>query len=282
MSSRHIVIVAGMHRSGTSVLTRTINLAGVPLPSNLKAASPDVNAEGFWEPLDIKAFHDDILKLFNSSWLDPREIPLEWFDAPPLAERRAWLKTWIDTEIAGKDMLVIKDPRVCRLLPIWQRTCADSGIALHTMIIVRHPVEVARSLARRDEFPELQSYVLWLRHFLDPERFSRGGSRSFLTYDQLMGDRLATIRRIVSDLRLPIVPAEDTGAKLDSAVKDSLRHHVASDADLAAAVRDVPQLTEVWNWALRAAEGQAPPPASLDAITELMRRYERGASATTA
>ncbi|HTI86762.1 MAG TPA: hypothetical protein VL966_09160 [Alphaproteobacteria bacterium] len=280
MPSRHIVLVAGMHRSGTSALTRAINLAGVPLPSNLKGASPDVNAEGFWEPLDIKAFHDDVLKTFNSSWVDPREIPLEWFDAPPLAERRAWLANWIETEIAGKDMLVVKDPRVCRLLPIWQRTCAENGVALHTVMIVRHPVEVAQSLARRDEFSELQSYVLWLRHFLDPERFSRGGSRSFITYDQLMQERLPTIRRIVADLRLPVVASDETREKLDDAVKESLRHHVASDSDLADAVKDVPQLAEVWNWALRAAEGQTPDPAPLDAVTELMRRFERASPAT--
>ncbi|MGE5540044.1 MAG: sulfotransferase family protein [Gemmatimonas sp.] len=277
MPSRHIVLVAGMHRSGTSALTRAINLAGVPLPRNLKPASPDVNAEGFWEPLDIKAFHDEILKAMNSSWMDPREVPLEWFDVPGFAELRSWLRDWIAAEIAGKDMLVIKDPRVCRLLPIWQRTCAESDIALHTAIIVRHPVEVARSLAKRDNFPELQSYVLWLRHFLDPERFTRGGSRTFLTYDQLMTDRLATIRRVLGDLNLPGAPADDAvGAELDAAVKDALRHHVATDADLAEAARQIPPLADVWAWVQRAANGENPDPRPLDAVTALMRQLERG------
>jgi hypothetical protein len=48
MASRHLILVAGMHRSGTSALTRAINLAGVPLPNDLKGASPN-NQDGFWE-----------------------------------------------------------------------------------------------------------------------------------------------------------------------------------------------------------------------------------------
>jgi hypothetical protein len=174
-------------------------------------------------------------------------------------------------------MLLIKDPRVCRLLPLWQQTCAENDIALHTVILVRHPVEVARSLARRDNLPEIQSYVLWLRHFLDPERFTRGGSRSFVTYDQLMRNRLATIRRILWDLQLPLAPADEAvGTRLDAAVKDSLRHHVASDADLAEAARQVPPLAEVWAWATRAAEGDILGSPPLDVVTEAMRQVERG------
>jgi hypothetical protein len=277
--SRHIIIVAGMHRSGTSALARAINLAGVPLPSNLKSPSPDINAEGFWEPLDINAFHDEILKSINSTWFDPREIPLEWFDAPHFAECRAWLRDWIAAEIAGRNMLLIKDPRVSRLLPLWQRTCAESDIVLHTVILVRHPVEVARSLARRENFSEIQAYVLWLRHFLDSERFTRGGSRSFVTYDQLMRNRLATIRRILWDLRLPVAPPDEAvGIQLDGAVKESLRHHVASYVDLAEAARQVPPLTEIWEWATRAAEGDVLGSPPLDAVTEAMRKVERGAA----
>lgn len=280
MASRHIILIAGMHRSGTSVLTRAINLAGVPLPSNLKPASPDVNAEGFWEPLEIKAFHDDILRGLKSSWNDPREIPIEWFDSPIFREFRAWLVEWIEREIAGKSMLAVKDPRVCRLLPLWQRACAQLAIDLHTVIIVRNPVEVARSLAKRDNFPEGQSLLLWLRHFIDPERVTRGGSRSFLTYDQLMRERLPTIRRIGAELGLDFsVSDAELGAELETAVKDSLRHHVASDADLTQAAQTVPPVMVAWRWAQDAASGKNPDPQALDVITDMMRKVERGPAA---
>jgi hypothetical protein len=52
-----IILVAGMHRSGTSALTRALNLAGVPLPGNLMPADTE-NEDGFWEPLDLVRIHE--------------------------------------------------------------------------------------------------------------------------------------------------------------------------------------------------------------------------------
>lgn len=276
MATRHIILVAGMHRSGTSVLTRAINLAGVALPSNLKPPSPNVNADGFWEPLAIKQFHDDILRRINSHWYDPREIPAEWFQSPLFEPYRVFLMEWIDKELGANDMLVVKDPRVCRLMPLWQEACRRLGLGVHAVIIVRNPVEVARSLKTRDQFPEAQSFVLWLRHFLDPERFTRTGSRSFVSFESLMADRLGTIRRIARDLGLSFpIPDSELVPLLDEAIKPSLRHHVATDDDVSQAADTIPALTTVWHWAEEAAAGRNPDPAPLDEIAALMRKSER-------
>jgi len=58
-----------MHRSGTSAVTRTLNLM---------AAAPD-NAAGFWESADIMAVHDRFLAAIGSAWDDPRPLPLAAF-----------------------------------------------------------------------------------------------------------------------------------------------------------------------------------------------------------
>jgi hypothetical protein len=276
MATRHIILIAGMHRSGTSVLTRAINLAGVALPSNLKPPSANVNADGFWEPLVIKQFHDDILKRINSHWYDPREIPAEWFQNPLFEPYRTFLMEWIEKELGGNNMLVVKDPRVCRLMPLWQDACQRLGLGVHAVIIVRNPVEVARSLKTRDQFPEAQSFVLWLRHFLDPERFTRTGSRSFASFEGLIADRLGTIRRIARDLGLSFpIPDAELVPLLDEAIKPSLRHHVATDDDVSQAAAMMPALTMAWHWAEEAAAGRNPDPAPLDEIAAMMRKSER-------
>jgi hypothetical protein len=283
MAPRHLILIAGMHRSGTSVLTRAISLAGVALPSNLKPPSPNVNADGFWEPLAIKAFHDGILKNINSRWDDPREIPAAWFQGPPFESAREWLTQWIDEEFGDRDMLVVKDPRVCRLLPLWQNTCARMDVAVHAVIIARNPVEVARSLKTRDRFPEQMSLVLWLRHFLDAERYTRNGSRSFVAFERLMEDRLGTLRRIAADLGLVFpVPDSELIPLLDEAIKPSLRHHVAGENDLDMAGDMQPVLRAAWDWAQAAATGPTPSPAPLDEITVLMRRLEQAGAQSAA
>ena len=276
MASRHLILIAGMHRSGTSILTRALNLAGVPLPTNLKPASPGVNDDGFWEPIEVKQFHDEVLKRINSRWDDPREIPEPWFASPPFESFRAWLTDWIAREFKDYGMLAVKDPRTCRLIPLWRNACAPLGIDVHAVIIARNPIEVARSLKTRDRFPETLSFFLWLRHFLDAERFTRGRSRSFVTFEGLMADRLGTVRRIARELGLSFpVADEELTALLDEAVKPQLRHHVASDDDVARAAATLPALTAVWEWAQQAGAGAMPDPAPLDEVVTRMRQSEQ-------
>ena len=60
-SSRQAILVAGMHRSGTSALTRVLSLLGADLPENLAPALPDNNETGFWESVDLMKLHDKML-----------------------------------------------------------------------------------------------------------------------------------------------------------------------------------------------------------------------------
>ena len=276
MTSKKIVIVAGMHRSGTSALTRAINLAGVPLPSYLIPPLPD-NSDGFWEPVDVVKLHNRILESLQSQWDDYREIPQVWFGGDEASSFGNELKEWIEGEIAEKDMLLIKDPRLCRLLPLWQKVCGDLDIDLHTVIAVRNPIEVARSLKERNDFLPIKSAVLWLRHFIDVERFTRGQPRSFVDFDGLMNNALSTIRRIAAELGLVFpVPDSELGPLLDAALKPSLRHHVATRDDLAktGAATSPPMI--VYPWVLEAADGKKPSFSVLDDMFNQLRELEKG------
>ena len=70
---RQALLVAGMHRSGTSALTRVLDLHGVSLGSELLAAAAD-NRAGFWENRRVVDFHERLLGVVGSSWdeLSPR------------------------------------------------------------------------------------------------------------------------------------------------------------------------------------------------------------------
>ena len=46
------LMVLGMHRSGTSALTRIFSLLGADLPKNLMPPSP-ANKTGYWESQDL-------------------------------------------------------------------------------------------------------------------------------------------------------------------------------------------------------------------------------------
>ena len=159
------IVVLGMHRSGTSVLAGTLGLLGASLPKNLMP--PDAsNPKGYFESSAIVTFHDEMLAALGSSWLDFRRLDSAIFDSMPGAAFREGLLDTVRNEYSDAPMFVVKDPRICRFFPLWRNVIESFGAELRVVSVIRNPLEVARSLAQRDELPPRYSSQLWLRHVL--------------------------------------------------------------------------------------------------------------------
>ena len=67
MKHTRLIVILGMHRSGTSAITRGLQVMGVSLGNNLMPPMEDVNAKGFWEDIDLVALNVEILNVRNYS-----------------------------------------------------------------------------------------------------------------------------------------------------------------------------------------------------------------------
>ncbi len=155
------IVVAGMHRSGTSLVARVVNLLGVDLGDarHLMEAKPD-NPTGFWESLPIARFNDDLLAQLGGRWEDPTPRPDGWEWEPALDPWRDRARGILDVEFEGRSNAGWKDPRMSVLLPFW-RTVAEID---KVVVSIRHPMEVVTSLASRDGMSEEAAAGLWLRY----------------------------------------------------------------------------------------------------------------------
>ena len=63
-----IVVVLGMHRSGTSTVARALQSVGVSLGDRLMPAAPGNNDKGFFEDLDIVNFNERLLSAVGHAW----------------------------------------------------------------------------------------------------------------------------------------------------------------------------------------------------------------------
>ncbi|MEJ2124706.1 MAG: sulfotransferase family protein, partial [Alphaproteobacteria bacterium] len=178
---RTCILVLGMHRSGTSALTRTLSLLGAQLPRHIVQPASD-NEKGFWEPAKLPQLHDQLLANVGSSWHDCRAIRQS--DLPPaqLTEWKQRTRKLLDEEFGDADLFVVKDPRICRFAPLFMETLDEMDVAIRVVIPFRNPLEVADSLARRNDFSQEKSLLLWLRHVLDAEIATRQLPRAFLSY----------------------------------------------------------------------------------------------------
>jgi hypothetical protein len=232
---RTCILVLGMHRSGTSSVTRVLNLLGADLPANLLPPNPAENETGFWESADIVAIHDQFLSAIGSSWHDCRPIGEGALESEAGQRCRAALAELIRREFADSRLFVIKDPRMARLAPLWFRLLDDMTIRRVAVIPVRHPLAVADSLARRNGFSRNTSLVLWLRHVLEAEAASRGMPRAVLSYDAMLANPQAALRPLCDQLGCFDTAALDHALpQIHDFLSDRHRHHLYDEEHLLA------------------------------------------------
>jgi hypothetical protein len=218
------LLVMGVGRSGTSALTRVLNLLGAALPAKTLAANSG-NERGYWEPSSILALSEEILSVHGSDWHDPRSFPKEWFASSEAAVFIDRAKTIIEDDYDGASLIVIKEPRICRLAPIYLAALDRAGYASRVVIPLRHPSEVAGSLKQRDGTDELTSELIWIRHMLEMEAATRHCPRVWMTYDQLLEDWWSVQATIALALNVTwLNPAKAVAPEINAFLAPTLRH----------------------------------------------------------
>jgi hypothetical protein len=111
-----LVVVLGMHRSGTSSVAGALVRLGAAAPQHLLAPNAD-NERGFWESPVIVDLNNAILAAAGTSWKDWRKFDLNKIDALKANAFRARAKEALAEEFGDVGFAVMKDPRMCRLMP---------------------------------------------------------------------------------------------------------------------------------------------------------------------
>ncbi len=229
------VLVLGMHRSGTSALARSLNLAGVELGDDLLPAAAD-NEQGFWEHRQIQFIHDRIYEALGRDWTHVSPLPPAWWDRAEIWPHRQILREELRQDFGQFPLWGVKDPRLCAMLPLWLPLLADLGVTPRCVLIVRNPGEVARSLAARDGMPPSRALLLWVRSVVDAERHSRGLPRAVVSFDQLLTEGPGLVDRVGRELGIawPALadPARSAGATaaLAESLRPAARHQRVADA----------------------------------------------------
>ena len=235
------ILVLGMHRSGTSSLAGALVRLGVTPPLNLIRPN-DENPKGFWESTVIVGLNDEILAAGGSSWDDWRPFDPGRIDPALAFTLKTRARSALIREFGEASLAVIKDPRLCRLMPFWSSVLQDSGWSPRALLPLRSPLEVASSLERRNGIPLSLGCLIWLRHVLDAEAGTRNMRRAIVDWNGFLRDPPGALERVGEQLKLEW-PRWTDGAltEIHGFVSADLRRHRASDSDLLAhpAVNDL-------------------------------------------
>lgn len=158
------------------------------------------NETGHWESAAISAFNDELLVAAGSSWDDCLPVYKGWYQSLHYDHFLERAKTLVANEYRDSPLYVLKDPRICRLVPFWKEVLAALGVKVSIILPIRNPKGVANSLFRRDETPEWFGRLIWLRHVVDAEFSTRGESRVFTGFSDLFEDWQIQIDKIAQAL----------------------------------------------------------------------------------
>lgn len=152
------IVVLGMHRSGTSAVAGYLAKAGFFAgdDTDLLPAAED-NPRGFFERTDVNELNDGVLADLGGNWDRPPPRDVVTAKAPAYTGRVEALLGSLASQAQGRP-IVLKDPRISLLLPAWLPALEDR---FHLVIIDRPPVEVAKSVRKRDDRPLYVALALW-------------------------------------------------------------------------------------------------------------------------
>lgn len=237
LTDRTCLLVLGMHRSGTSALTRLLSLAGARLPLRLMPAGPG-NESGHWEPLHLVEYHDKMLESLGSSWHDWRAV--DFLAAKPklIQDAKSSIKTLIQEDYADGGIYAVKDPRICRFAEFFIETIEETGDKVALVHAFRSPLDVVNSLnSRKVVWPQgyttTDAALLWLRHVLDAEAACRERKRALISFDSLMADPKEALARIARQTGLTFEKSwNDIEPEVRTFLSPNQRHHAFSVRDL--------------------------------------------------
>ncbi len=220
-----IICLLGMHRSGTSVVARLLNLLGVYLgpPEHLLRPGAD-NPRGYWENQRLFHVNKRILARFGGDWREPPSFPPGWQCAPGLEDLRQSASAIVAEEFGNAPVWGWKDPRTCLTLPFWQ----DLLPPMRYVICVRHPQSVARSLERRNRgFPPERGVYLWAAYLKAALACTEGEPRIIVSYEEIMNDWRPGVQALAAFLGEPWrAEEEDLQDAVGSFISPDLRHHL--------------------------------------------------------
>jgi GT2 family glycosyltransferase len=232
---RPIVVVLGMHRSGTSLLSNVLHLLGADMADTTDQTSPK-NAGGFWERPELVAIHDEILiaidrPIGRASHVLP--FPPAWWRRKEVQALKPKLIDYVERQLAkSSNLWGFKDPRTSRLLPLWWEVLRELDLRPLYVHALRAPAEASVSMSKKSAVRRLSvssGELMWLTYNYDIVRYVTAEHPTVMVdYDEWFDDGPAVAQRLADALGIgDDLTSDDLVECVHSVVRGEYRHEKA-------------------------------------------------------
>ena len=216
-----IILVLGMHRSGTSLVAQMVAKWGANMGNDLMPAN-QFNQEGYWEFNPLVNLHDKMLAYTGHTWYAPPENNNILHLLNVFGDEARALVAEMD---AGQSIWCWKDPRMVLFLPFWKEILKDRELLY--IITYRNPLSVADSLKKRDNILTITAVALWEIYNLKVfEALNSSDVCFFAQYEKLIDKPDELNKRLLDFLNVQLQKkmSSETLGKMRTAIKPGLKH----------------------------------------------------------
>src|ERR1700722_15554601 len=243
------IAIAGMHRSGTSMVTRLLSHTGIFLAVDADLNPPSSeNPDGYWEHVEFVDLNDALLNELGGGWDCPVTLPPGWQALDCLSPLRARAQVLVDG-FDGHDSWGWKDPRTSLVPPFWRTVVPRTRVVL----CLRHPLEVALSLERRGMSSYSLSLSLWETYNRQVLEATDPESRIVTHYESYFEDSAQELARVAEFAGMH--PSSRVITRATTAVNLANRHSQFTAEDLREAGA-APDLLELYAYLVDEAAGR--------------------------
>ena len=221
------LFVLGMHRSGTSVLTRLLNMMGAYFaPEGVSTRANVENPKGFWERRDIRNLNDELLSSSGYDWDKVANFSLDNLSKADVEKYQKEISKII-LELDAHRPWVVKEPRLCLLFQLW-KNLLEIPVCIH---VYRNPLEVAKSLEVRNRIPLIAGLGLWEIYNIHALSATTGLPRLLISYSDIIENPKAVVYKLCEDLEYNGVTGIriPSDIEINAFVSKELRHHHFDD-----------------------------------------------------
>lgn len=220
-----VICVLGMHRSGTSMLMRLLNICGVSVGKHADLVpAKQYNKKGYWESKQVLRINEEILKIFDGWWNNPPVLKDGWENDPRLDDLYSEAEIFVDSMNNNYDVWGFKEPRTCLTLPFWQKIIPN----MIYVVSFRSPDNVAKSLQKRGDMISSDGILLWSLYWKSILKYTKNRKRHFVYFDNLFSNWQKELGKIMRFIDEDTVTTEGHFNEIKDFISPDLRHNKVS------------------------------------------------------
>jgi hypothetical protein len=220
---RHALLVIACPRSGATALAGALAHAGA-LAGKTFVAPPPGETHATWQCAPLLALNDRLLAAMGLRWDSLVAPPERWRERAGVRALAGEADALLKAEFGNAEHILLHDPRLAVTAPFWRERLEAADFEVCAVLLIRRPVEVAASLAKRGPHAPEKSLALWLHSLGEAERSTRGMPRTLVTYDRLLDAPAGVLSHVVAECRFGLrIERAQREAALTS-IRPDLKH----------------------------------------------------------